>query len=76
MAKLLTLAAIQRLKPHPIKRREIADAAANGLYLVIQPEPTGAKTWAYRYRLNGKSAKLTLGAVITLPDGEKEPAAR
>ena len=30
-----------------------------GLYLVIQL--TGAKSWAFRFRVNGKSAKLTLG---------------
>jgi hypothetical protein len=30
------------------------------LYLVIQP--SGAKSWAYRYRLNGKTRKYTIGA--------------
>ena len=32
-----------------------------GLYLIIQPEPTGTKSWAYRYRFGGKTRKLTLG---------------
>jgi integrase len=34
----------------------------NGLYLVIQP--SGAKSWAYRYRVDGKSRKLTLGTLL------------
>jgi integrase len=42
------------------KRVEIHDG--NGLYLVIQP--SGAKSWAYRYRIYGKSRKLTLGTLL------------
>jgi integrase len=53
---MLTTASVQKLKPQA-KRVEIHDA--NGLYLVIQP--SGKKSWAYRYRVNGKSRKLTLG---------------
>ena len=52
-------------KADPDKRVEIHDG--NGLYLVIQP--TGAKSWAYRYRMDGKSRKLTLG--ILLDQGAK-----
>ena len=40
-------------------RREIADEYMRGLYLVVQP--TGAKSWAVRYRHGGKSAKHTIG---------------
>lgn len=58
MAKRLSVAAIERLKPHPSKRREIADAAKPGLYLVVQP--SGRKSFAVRYRINGASRKLTL----------------
>jgi integrase len=57
MAKL-TDAAVLKKRPHPDKRLEIHDAS--GLYLVIQP--SGAKSWAYRYRYVGKSRKLTIGS--------------
>src|SRR5215813_4508805 len=56
--KMLTDAAVRKKKPNQDKRVEIHDG--RGLYLVIQP--TGAKSWAYRYRVAGKSRKLTLGA--------------
>ena len=48
MSKKLTSIAIEKIKPHPDKRIEIADAGKPGLYLVIQP--TGKKSWAVRYR--------------------------
>jgi integrase len=41
-------------------RREIADGYLPGLYLVVQP--TGAKSWAVRYRHHGQPRKFTLGA--------------
>ena len=41
------------------ERREIADTYMRGLYLIVQP--TGAKSWAVRYRHDGKSHKDTLG---------------
>ncbi len=41
-------------------RREIPDGKIAGLYLVVQP--TGAKSWAVRYRVDGKSKKFTIGA--------------
>jgi len=69
MAKL-TVAAIQKLKPAKT-RREVRDNFAPGLRLVIQP--SGAKSWAMRFRRpDGRSAKLTLGRV-DLSD-EKEAA--
>jgi integrase len=61
MAKkgILTTAALLKLKP-AADRREIPDAGAQGLYLVIQP--SGAKGWAMRFRRpNGDRAKLVLG---------------
>jgi hypothetical protein len=58
MAIRLSVAAIERLKPHPAKRIEIADSGKPGLYLVIQP--SGRKSWAVRYRVKGQSRKLTL----------------
>jgi integrase len=39
-------------------RVEIADAVLPGLYLVVQP--TGAKSWAVRYRMGARTRKLTL----------------
>jgi hypothetical protein len=45
--------------PLPDKRREIPDGRISGLYFVVQP--TGAKSWALRYRANGLPRKLTLG---------------
>src|SRR5215472_17482233 len=55
----LTDAAALKRKPTD-KRVEVHDG--NGLYLVIQP--SGAKSWAYRYRVDGKSRKLTLGTLL------------
>jgi integrase len=43
----------------PAKRREIPDGRISGLYLVVQP--SGAKSWALRYRASGAPRKLTLG---------------
>ena len=48
----------------PTARREIPDGKITGLYLVLQP--SGAKSWALRYRAAGKPAKLTLGPYPTL----------
>ena len=39
-------------------RREIPDTLVPGLYLIVQP--SGAKSWAVRYRTDGVSRKLTL----------------
>jgi integrase len=65
VATTLTDAAVERLRPGRT-RREIADAKGggkgSGLYLVIQP--SGAKSWALRFRHpDGRSAKLVLGPV-------------
>jgi integrase len=59
MAKALTAAMVERLKPGQA-RREIADGLLGGLYLIVQP--SGAKSWAVRYRLHGRPAKFTIGA--------------
>jgi integrase len=58
----LTNAAVLKKRPDPSKRLEIHDSG--GLYLVIQP--SGAKSWAFRYRYAGKSRKLTIGAYPSL----------
>ena len=46
--------------PRPEKRREHPDDRISGLYLVLQP--SGAKSWAVRYRVDGTPKKLTLGS--------------
>jgi integrase len=40
-------------------RQEIPDGYMRGLYLVVQP--TGAKSWAVRYRHDGRPRKYTIG---------------
>ncbi len=59
MARAFTAKAVEAIKPDPAKRHEVPDPALSGLYLVVQP--SGAKSWALRYRFNGKPRKLTLG---------------
>ena len=59
MAKAFTSKSVEAMKPNPAKRVEIPDPALSKLYLVIQP--SGAKSWAVRYRYGGKPRKLTLG---------------
>jgi len=58
MATVLTVKALESLKPEP-DRREIPDGLLPGLYYILQP--SGKSSWAVRYRLNGKPAKHTIG---------------
>lgn len=58
MARALTTKAVEAAKPGS-SRREIRDPGLSGLYLVVQP--SGAKSWALRYRFAAKPRKLTLG---------------
>ncbi len=58
MAKVLTPLGITRLKVSNT-RREVPDGKLIGLYVIVQP--SGSKSFALRYRHNGKSKKLTLG---------------
>jgi integrase len=57
MTKLLTDRSVQSARAGSV-RREISDGGT-GLYLVVQP--SGAKSWALRYRYGGTPKKLTLG---------------
>ncbi|GGG62883.1 integrase [Salipiger pallidus] len=59
MARALTTKTVEALRPDPERRREIPDPALSGLYVVVQP--SGAKSWALRYRFAGRPRKLTLG---------------
>jgi len=74
MAKVLTAKSIENLRPGAV-RREIADGGCRGLYFIIQP--SGVRSWACRYRVNGRSQKLTLGAfpTIGLPQARRMAAA-
>jgi integrase len=55
----LTAKTVETIKPTAV-RQEIADALLPGLYLIVQP--SGARSWAVRYRHNGVSRKQTLGS--------------
>src|SRR5262245_66182834 len=60
---VLTTAAVSKYAAQP-KRREVHDSKAPCLYLVIQPKPSGARSWAMRFRRpDGRPCKLTLGRV-------------
>ena len=58
MPSALTARTVETIKPLA-HRQEIADAYMPGLYLIVQP--SGARSWAIRYRLGGRSRKHTLG---------------
>ena len=51
---------------NPTKRLEVPDGKIAGLYLVVQP--SGAKSWALRYRVAGAPKKFTIG-----PDPSDRP---
>jgi integrase len=72
MAKVLTAAAVLRLRPGT-DRREIRDGGCPALYLIIQK--SGFKSWALRIRRpSGVTAKLTLGPVdLSGFESEAEP---
>lgn len=59
MTKALTVKRIANADARPA-RQEIPDGLLVGLYLVVQP--SGAKSFAVRYRYAGQPRKLTLGA--------------
>ena len=71
MAKKLTDTMVENAKPGGT-RREIVDALLPGFCLVVQT--SGVKSYAVRYKLRGKNAKLTLGRadVLSLDDARDE----
>ena len=70
MAKTLTAVAVKNHRPGK-KRREIPDGGCPGLHLVVQP--SGAKSWALRYRRPDKrTAKLVLGSVFERDGNEPD----
>lgn len=68
MQKLLTEAAVAKLKPDPSKRLEIHDEVVSGLRLRISPR--GKKSWSLMYKVagaaldgkRGPNRRMTLGA--------------
>jgi integrase len=74
MAKALTVQSVERLKADPAKRLEVPDGLLPGLYFVIQP--SGARSWAVRYRHAAKPRKLTLGPFPALDLGTARARAR
>ena len=64
MVKALTAKSIETLPPGAA-RREVPDARTPGLYLIVQP--SGVKSWAIRYRHDGKPRKLTLDRASDSP---------
>ena len=73
--KMLSAASVRHIRPGP-QREEYTDAATPGLRLVVQP--SGARSWAMRFRRPGSksaTAKLTLGTVdVEGREMESEPA--
>ena len=68
MGKQLTDIAIRNLRAG-VARREVPDPGARGPYVIVQP--SGVKSFAVRYRHDGKTRKLTLKAGISLAAARK-----
>jgi integrase len=59
---VLTQRRLETIRPSD-KRQEIPDGLVPGLYFICQPKPSGAKSWAARFRVHGsKPVKMTLGS--------------
>ena len=65
----LTDIAIRNLRP---RAQRYEKPAGNGLYVIVQP--TGAKSYALRYRFAGKPRKLTFDGGLTLAAARKVAA--
>jgi integrase len=57
-AKVITHRFVESVRPRPV-RTEYPDAGCPGLYLVVQP--SGTRSWAFRFRNRGVNGKKTLG---------------
>src|SRR5262245_42266287 len=58
MGKVITHRFVESVRPKAA-RTEYPDAGCPGLYLIVQP--SGSRSWAFRYIHNGKPGKKTLG---------------
>jgi len=70
----LTVRSVENVKPDLARRLELPDGALPGFYLVVQP--SGAKSWAVRYRVEGKPKKFTLGPYPRLKLSDAREQAR
>ncbi len=70
----LTVRSVEAWQPDPARRIEVADAKCSGLYLIVAP--SGAKSWAVRYRFSGKPCKLTIGPFPTIGLADARQLAR
>jgi Arm DNA-binding domain/Phage integrase central domain len=59
MARALTVKGVESVAASS-DRREVPDGYLRGLYLIVQP--SGAKSWAVRYRHDGRPRKFTIGS--------------
>lgn len=73
MAKALTAKSVEALQAGKT-RIEVPDGLLPGFYLVVQS--TGKKSWAVRYRRDGKTRKLTLGSWPKIDLGTARELAR
>jgi len=73
MAKGLTAESVKHAKPAK-NRVEIPDGYLPGFYLIVQP--SGAKSWAVRYRFEGEPKKHTLGPYPALSLADARDRAR
>jgi integrase len=73
MATRITDRLVEQVKP-AAARREIGDAIVPSLYLIVQP--SGARSFAVRYRHAGKTIKHTLGAYPKLGLADARELAR
>jgi integrase len=67
----LTAVRVANAKPKAT-RQEISDNGS-GLFLVVQP--SGHKSWAVRFRVNGIPRKLTLAPALSLHEAREQAAA-
>ena len=68
MARKLTAISVENARCKHVAgtpvRTEIPDRGCPGLYLILQP--SGVRSWAVRYRIGGRSRKLTLDGAGTV----------
>jgi integrase len=59
MGKVITHRFVESVRPKAA-RTEYSDAGCPGLYLIVQP--SGTRSWAFRFRHDGVNGKKTLGS--------------
>jgi hypothetical protein len=74
MTRALTSRSVETMKLPAAGRMEVPDGILLGLYFVLQP--TGGRSWAVRYRYQGRPRKLTLGSYPAIELGAARALAR